>query len=414
MTVSPDPPGPGHDTPDRQRGDRRSTTDSAGFPWRVVSASVLTISVAMSPGFLPGALAVQLSEDLDITLAGVGVVVGIFFAVAALASPLMGRVAERTGWAPSMRLAALVAAVTLALTPFLATSMTTLALIAIVAGVGVALAQPATNLGLARCTVSERQGLAYGFKHAAVPAAAAFAGFGVPLLAIPFGWEWVYFAAAIVAVFTTLLIPFDASRYEVRRKTSGEPEIRGRLSTPVPLLVLLAIGAGLGLMGIGGLATFLVLYAVDVGFSAAAAGALLAVGSLLGISMRLIAGWNIDRRAAGGFPTVSLFLVIGAIGLALVASGVEPLVVVGSLVGFTFGWGWSGLFTFSVVRANQAAPAASTAITQTGSFVGGAIGPAVFGIIAERVSFTAAWISMAIALLAAGTLVRLVSGRLPG
>ena len=212
----------------------------------MVSASVLTISVAMSPGFLPGALAVQLSEDLDITLAGVGVVVGIFFAVAALASPLMGRVAERTGWAPSMRLAALVAAVTLGLTPFLATSMTTLALVAIVAGVGVALAQPATNLGLARCTVRERQGMAYGFKHAAVPAAAAFAGFGVPLLAIPFGWEWVYFAAAIVAVFTTLLIPFDASRYEVRKEPSVEPEIRGRLRTPVPPVVLLAVGGSCG------------------------------------------------------------------------------------------------------------------------------------------------------------------------
>jgi MFS family permease len=176
---------------------------------------------------------------------------------------------------------------------------------------------------------------------------------------------------------------------------------------------VLAIGAALGLMGIGGLATFLVLYAVDIGFSAAAAGALLAVGSVLGISMRLVAGWNIDRREVGGFPTVAMFLILGAAGLALVASGVELLVVVGSLVAFTFGWGWSGLFTFSVVRANQAAPAASTAITQTGSFVGGAAGPALFGIIAEGVSFTAAWILMAIALLAAGVLVRFVSGRLP-
>jgi hypothetical protein len=42
----------------------------------MVSASVLTISVAMLPGFLPGALAIQLADDFDITVAGVGVVVG--------------------------------------------------------------------------------------------------------------------------------------------------------------------------------------------------------------------------------------------------------------------------------------------------------------------------------------------------
>ena len=408
MTVVPDPSGSARNARGQAEGE-----EGAGFPWRMVSASVLTISVAMLPGFLPGALAIQLADDFDITVAGVGVVVGVFFTVAALASPVMGRVAERTSWAPSMRLAALVAAANLGLTAFLATSVTTLALIAIVGGVGVALAQPATNLGLARCTVKDRQGLAYGFKHAAVPAAVAFAGFAVPVVAIPLGWEWVFLIAAIVAVFAALFIPFDPLRYEVHQGPDVKPEVLGRLSTPLPLLIVLAIGAALGLMGIGGLATFLVLYSVDVGFSAAAAGALLALGSVFGISMRLFAGWKIDRRAAGGFSTVAVFLVTGAIGLAVVGSGVQVLVVVGSLVAFTFGWGWAGLFTFSVVRANQAAPAASTAITQTGSFVGGAVGPVVFGIIAEGISFTVAWIAMAIFLVAAGGLVRFASGRLP-
>ena len=376
-------------------------------------AAVLTISVTMMPGFLPGALAVQLVDDIDITVAGIGIVVGIFFAVAALASPPMGRLAERLSWAPGMRLAALVAAVTLGLTPFLATSALTLALIAVVAGIGVALAQPATNLGLARCTVIGRQGLVYGFKHAAVPAAAAFAGFAVPLLAIPLGWEWVYAVAAGVALVAALFIPFDPAAHEVDDRPEAEPEVRGRPTTPLSLLVVMATAAALGLLGAGGLATFIVVYAVDVGFSLAFAGALLAVGSVLGISMRLFAGWRIDLRAAGGFPTVTVFLIIGAVGLVLVASGVQPLVVLGALAAFTFGWGWSGLFTFSVVRANPAAPAASTSITQTGSFIGGAAGPVVFALIAEGISFTAAWVAMAIALAAAAGLVRFASRRSP-
>ena len=235
----------------------------------------------------------------------------------------------------------------------------------------------------------------------------------MPVVAIPLGWEWVFLTAAIVAVFAALFIPFDPLRYEVNEGPDAGPEVPGRPSTPLDLLIVLAVGAALGLMGIGALVTFLVLYSVDVGFTAAAAGALLALGSVFGISMRLFAGWKIDRRSAGEFPTVAVFLVIGAIGLALVGSGMQPLVVVGSLVAFAFGWGWAGLFTFSVVRANRAAPAASTAITQTGSFVGGAVGPAAFGIIAEGISFTAAWMAMAIGLLAAGGLIRFVSGRLP-
>ena len=57
---------------------------TSAFPWRITTVSVLIISVGMLPGFLPGALAVQLAESMGIAVAGIGFVVGVFFGVSAL------------------------------------------------------------------------------------------------------------------------------------------------------------------------------------------------------------------------------------------------------------------------------------------------------------------------------------------
>ena len=82
------------------------TGQGSGLRWRVIVASILTITVAILPGFLPGALAVQLSDSLGIAEAGIGLIVGAFFGMSALASSRLGRLVERLDWAPAMRIAA--------------------------------------------------------------------------------------------------------------------------------------------------------------------------------------------------------------------------------------------------------------------------------------------------------------------
>jgi predicted MFS family arabinose efflux permease len=363
----------------------------------VIVASILTITVAILPGFLPGALAVQLSDSLGIAEAGIGLIVGAFFGMSALASSRLGRLVERLDWAPTMRIAALGAAATLLLTPLLGQSVVMLGLVTVAGGLALALAHPAVNLGIARCTVTERQGLAYGFKHGAIPAATAIAGLGLPLVAIPLGWQWVYVMCAALALVAALLVPFSPASFEIERGEAARSEMPPVRSSPLSLLVVMAVGAGLGIFGMDALATFLVPYAVDVGFGEGAAGVLLAVGSVLGILTRIVMGWLIDRRTAGGLLTVAVFLALGAIGIAVMTIGTDPAIVAGSLIAFTFGWGWSGLFTFAVVRRNPSAPAAATGITMTGIYVGAAAGPALFGLVAET-SFTVAWVIMSAAL----------------
>ncbi len=369
----------------------------SGLRWQVIAASILTITVAILPGFLPGALAVQLSESLGIAEAGIGLIVGAFFGMSALGSSRLGRLVERLDWAPAMRFAALGAAATLLLTPILGHSVVMLGLVTVAGGLALALAHPAVNLGIARCTVVERQGLASGFKHGAIPAATAIAGLGLPIVAIPLGWQWVYVMCAALAVIAALLVPSSPASFEVDRGEVTRSDMPPVRSSPLSLLVVMAVGAGLGIFGMDALATFLVPYAVEAGFGEGAAGVLLAVGSILGILTRIIMGWLIDRRTAGGLLTVSVFLALGAIGIAVMTIGTDPAIVAGSLIAFTFGWGWSGLFTFAVVRRNPAAPAAATGITMTGIYVGAAAGPALFGVVAET-SFTAAWVIMSVAL----------------
>jgi cyanate permease len=54
--------------------------------------------------------------------------------------------------------------------------------------------------------------------------------------------------------------------------------------------------------------------------------------------------------------------------------------------------------TFTVVNANIGTPAASSAITQAGVFLGAGIGPLVLGWLIDNVSRAASWTTVAVCL----------------
>jgi predicted MFS family arabinose efflux permease len=84
-----------------------------------------------------------------------------------------------------------------------------------------------------------------------------------------------------------------------------------------------------------------------------------------------------------------------------------PLVV-GTVVGFGLGWSWPGVLNFAVVQLNPRAPAAATSITQSGVYVGGCVGPLVFGLLAAH-SYPLAWLVAAAAMV--GAAVTMLVGR---
>ena len=94
-------------------------------------------------------------------------------------------------------------------------------------------------------------------------------------------------------------------------------------------------------------------------------------------------------------------IALGA-AMSLLFTWRDPLVqFVGVPLAFGAGWAWPGLFNLSVVRASPGRGTRATGITQTGTYVGGAVGPLVFGAIAESASYSAAWVVAAVLGLAA-------------
>src|SRR5829696_8760617 len=151
----------------------------------MAGASGATVG-AVLPVFLLGGQSVLVAAELGFDAGGLGLAVSAFFAVSALASVPTGRLVERFGPTITTRAGILLAAGSLLGVAALARSYLALVLFLLIGGVANGLAQLGSNLSLARHVPPGRQGLAFGVKQAAVPAATLLAGVAVPALGLTF------------------------------------------------------------------------------------------------------------------------------------------------------------------------------------------------------------------------------------
>jgi len=370
---------------------------------------VVVIAVTILPAFLTGALGVQIGEELGLDLTAIGGLYGVLFGTSAVVSASTGRFVQHRGWEAGIRIAAGgtgVALTTLAVLPSeWWADWWPVALVFAAAGVTAAISQAGSNLALAHSVPPDRYGLAFGLKHTAVPVAAMMGGLAVPTIALTVGWRWAYVAAAAIAFTTMLAVPARRGPPPPPRKARAPGR---RPDTPAATLVALAVAAALAHTGLDAIGAFVVPFAVSVGVAEGSAGMLLTVGSLAGLIMRLTAGWLVDRRQHTGLAWMAALLFIGAVGFLILASGGSTLLVLGIVLAFAGGWGWAGLLTFIVVRANPGAPATATGIANTGKYVGAAAGPALVGYLADRVSFSVAWWLACSVLLLASIIVTMI------
>jgi MFS family permease len=374
-------------------------------PVRAAVGAVATTTAAVIPVFLLGGMAVQISDELRFDPAGLGVAVSLYFGCSALIAIPAGWLVERYGDRPTSRAGVLMSGAAMLGTALFAHSYLSLVVMTMFSAGGNALGQLSSNLSLARLVPRHRQGLSFGVKQSAIPVATLLAGAAVPAIALPFGWRWAFVAGAVLAVLVLPLAP-RGPRPPARPKGGGDRRTE-RATGP---LIVLALGAAFAAGSASALGIFLVDSAVAQGIGAAAAAGMLTLGSVVGMVARLGGGWLADRACGNHLTVVAATLGIGAGGLALLAaSGMGPLVV-GTMVGYGLGWSWPGVLNFAVVRLNPLAPAAATSITQSGVYVGGCVGPLLFGLVAAH-SYPTAWLAAAAAMLAAALLV-LVGGRL--
>ncbi|MGC4833176.1 MFS transporter [Micromonospora vinacea] len=387
--------------------DTSNTPDPANarpHPVRASAGAVVTTVACVLPVFLLGGLAVQMGTDLGFSPAGLGLAVSVYFGVSALASVPSGRLVERYGPAVVARCGILLAAGSMLAVAAFARSYPVLVGLLALSAAANALGQLASNAALAQHVPARRQGLSFGVKQAAIPVSTLLAGAAVPTIALTAGWRWAFVAAAVAALTTLAAVP---------RQLPGLARRAGaaRAGRATAALVVIGAAATLASGAANALGTFLVDSAAARGLSPGLAGLTLTLGSAVCVAARVGAGWLADRRETGHVALIAAMLLVGAVGLGLLAlTGSVPLVV-GVVLGFGLGWAWPGLMNFAVVRLHPQSPAAATSITQTGVYAGGCLGPLSLGPLAAHLGYPAMWTIAAVAMLLAAALM-LVGSRL--
>ncbi len=360
-----------------------------------LALAVATGAASVLPGFLVGALALQIRGDLDVSAEAVAAGVTVFFMAGALAVGWGGRLADHIGALRAMRRCVAVTAIALAAAALAPALWVLFALLA-VAGVANAVTQPAINLYVAEQIPADRQGLGFGIKQSGIPAAILVSGLALPLLALPFGWRATLAVCALVPLGVAIALPRGQTTHVSRRTAARRPS---------RVLLLTALGAALATAGPSALGAYLVASSVDVGIAEGTAGLLAAGASGLSLVARVLLGARADRHRDYGLAVVVVLLAAGSGGFALMASDLVALFVLGALVAFTLGWGWPGLFNLAVVDSHRETPASATGVSQTGIYVGAAGGPAAFGALAAGAGYGTAWLAVALTtLLSAGVL----------
>jgi MFS family permease len=307
-----------------------------------------------------------------------------------------------------------VSAVVLLLIATAAQNTWTLAGLLVLAAVMYGASNPAANQALADHTDPTRRATIFGVKHAGIPASTLLAGLAVPVVVVQVGWRWAYVAAAVLALVVSFLVPRSSLQVEHLHDRGMQPD-PGPPPLSVRHLLGLALGSSFATWGAIALGTFLVSAAVDAGFTESAAGTLQFVGSATSIGARVMVGAVTDRAGGRGFGGMVGLTVTGAVAfLALSMTGGEAGFAALVIGAFATGWAWPGLMTFTVVNANRGSVARSSAITQSGIFLGAGAGPLLLGAVIERWSFDGAWIAAAVGLVIASVIVGGVGLRTAG
>jgi len=354
---------------------------------------VVIAVAAVLPVFLASALAVQIRGDLRFGTAAFGGIVAAYFFVSSAGAVIMGAFTQKIGPARGMSLACSMSAMAMLLAG-LSRSWIELASALALAGLANAIAQPASNMLLSVSIPTHRLGLAFGIKQSCVPGAALISGLTVPTVALVLGWRGTAILAAVItAGYAGWLWCNSAGRTPTQRH--GRGTLR-ESEAPISSLLFLTVGGFLGAAAGTSIGAFLPIAAVESGFSPSTAGWLYAAMAAGAIGSRIVLGWSVDRAPhVSRFGVIAALLGIGALGCLLLVTDNRALFVLGGSLGFVAGWGWTGVYHYTIVTWYRKAAAAATGYVQTGLSLGAGAGPLSFGMVAERYGYAMAWLCTA-------------------
>jgi MFS family permease len=268
-------------------------------------------------------------------------------------------------------------------------------------GVGYAVQTPAGGRAILSWFDRDR-GLAMGIRQTGVPIGGMIGALVMPFVALHFGGyrPALLVSAAIVAVLTLIAVVGYRERNVDRPAPAHFVDIARGMRTlardprliAVTLTSLVLINAQLAMNG------FLTVTAIDViGKSPQAAAAAFAWAFVAATVARLFWGWYSDRFLRGG-RVVLMGVLCGLAALSALLCGLlhAPqawlFVPVAMLMGFSAA-GWNGIMAAALAEIGGPERAASAlGITMTAIFAMSALGPLVFGAIADATSLDVSWL----------------------
>ena len=365
---------------------------------RTLFGSMLFVAMAAAT-FTPaslGILATFIIDDLAISRAELGIVLGLVNVAAAVLSPAAGRITDRIGGKKAI-IALFVTAGATFLILGTAVAYAVLFVGALTGAFAQATANPATNKLIAEDVPAGRRGVITGVKQSGVQAGIFLGGLTVPTLAITLGWRGAYLVVAVVP-----LVFAAVAAWAIPAAPKATTEHRTRSRGPLPPAIWWLAGFGF-LMGLSGAVTFLVpLFAEEVlGFSPVVGGFAAAVIAFVAVPGRILWSRYAERSGAfrGSLGAMAVLSIVAAV--LFYASGVVAawllwpaavLIAVGSS-----SWNSVGMVAV-MVEAGVASTGRASGIVLFGFLTGLGIAPPIFGAIIDHTgSYGLMWLLSALA-----------------
>lgn len=354
----------------------------------LLAVLLFTMTASSFQIFAIAVLAVDLIDDLEISRTGLGLLGSLNTLVGAVTAPTMGRVTDRIGARFSAILTLAASGVGMGLMA-LSGHWIMLAIAAMVSGLPQGWGNPATNALIAERVDREEQGAVTGIKQSGVQFGIFLSGLSLPGLALLIGWRGAsllfacVFLLGAVAVAKWLGPAPSITQEELDTKTAEPGE------HPIPSFIwVLSLYAFLFGSAGGAIGRFFPLWAnEEVGLSTVTAGALVAVGGLLGIVARIGAGRIAQRRIAPP-QLLSILAGIGALYcIALLATGsVGAWILWPAAVLYAVGIGaWNAVAMLAVITSMPKASAGrASGIVMLGFLGGLSAGSPIAGLIVDR------------------------------
>lgn len=352
--------------------------------------------------FATGVLAADIIDELGITRTQIGFVGSANTAVGALMAPSLGRLTDRMGARWSITILSIIGGIGLGLLAA-ATGIWSLLVSGAISGLAQGWSNPATNASIATHVAPGDRGTVTGLKQSGVQVSTFLAGLTLPIAATTIGWRE---ATAIYATLALCIAGLNHLRHPhqptltstqveaVEHTETTDDASASELGGPVYRVAAYALL--LGLAG-GSVFRFLPLFAEEeVGFSAEAAGLVVALNGLLAIGARV--WWG--RRTEAGYSAVRglAIMAVGSAassGLLLIAPQVNAAIWVFAVLAAFTAAAWNVVAMLSLIGSTPAAlQGKATGIVMLG-FLGGLsiAGPLTGWSVDSTGSYTTAWVA---------------------